>query len=117
MSPKLVKDINLLKIYLNSLYFWLPEEVNAEMSAQLLFNLGVILVLAGFLVAFVGVILMFLAATKGKRRVKGGGAVIIGPFPIVFGTDRESLKILLLLSITAIVLMLILTVISYVILK
>jgi uncharacterized protein (TIGR00304 family) len=86
-----------------------------QMSDQLLFNLGVILVFTGFLIAFVAVILMFLTAKKGK--VKGGGAVIIGPFPIVFGTDRESLKILLLLSIAIIVLMLIVTVIFHFVLK
>jgi len=87
------------------------------MNDQLLFNLGVILVFAGFLIAFVAVILMFFTTTKGKRKVKGGGAVIIGPFPIVFGTDRESIKVLLLLSIALIVLMLIITVIFHYVLK
>jgi uncharacterized protein (TIGR00304 family) len=87
------------------------------MSDQLLFNLGVILVFAGFLIAFVAVILMFFTTTMGKGKVKGGGAVIIGPFPIVFGTDRESLKILLLLSIALVVLMLIVTVIFHFVLK
>jgi len=85
------------------------------MSDQLLFSLGVILVFAGFLIAFVAVILMFFTTTRGK--VKGGGAVIIGPFPIVFGTDRESIKILLLLSMALIVLMIIGTVIFHYVLK
>ena len=87
------------------------------MPDQLLFSLGVILVFAGFLIAFVAVILMFFTATRGKEKVEGGGAVIIGPFPIVFGTDRESIKILLLLSIALIVLVLIVTVIFHFILK
>ncbi len=87
------------------------------MSDQLLLSLGVILVFAGFLIAFVAVILMFFTTTRGKGKVKGGGAVVIGPFPIVFGTDRESLKILLLLSIAIIVLMLIVTVIFHFVLK
>ena len=87
------------------------------MSDQSLLSLGVILVFAGFLIAFVAVILMFFTTTRGKGKVKGGGAVIIGPFPIIFGTDRESLKILLLLSIALIVLMLIVTVIFHFILK
>ena len=87
------------------------------MSDQLLFNLGGILVFAGFLIAFVAVILMFFTTTRGKGKVKGGGAVVIGPFPIVFGTDRESLKILLLLSIALIVLMLIITVIFHFVLE
>jgi uncharacterized protein (TIGR00304 family) len=87
------------------------------MSDQLLLSLGVILVFAGFLIAFVAVILMFFTTARGKGKVKGGGAVVIGPFPIVFGTDRESLKILLLLSIAIIVLMLIVTVIFHFVLK
>jgi len=87
------------------------------MSDQLLLSLGVILVFVGFLIAFVAVILMFFTTTRGKGKVKGGGAVVIGPFPIVFGTDRESLKILLLLSIAIIVLMLIVTVIFHFVLK
>ena len=87
------------------------------MSDQLLLSLGVILVFAGFLIAFVAVIFMFFTTTRGKGKVKGGGAVVIGLFPIVFGTDRESLKILLLLSIAIIVLMLIVTVIFHFVLK
>jgi len=87
------------------------------MSDQLFFNLGVILVFAGFLVAFVAVILMFFTTARGKGKFEGGGAVIIGPFPIVFGTDRESLKILLLLSMTLIVIVLVVTVIFHFVLK
>jgi len=82
-----------------------------------LFNLGAILVFAGFTIAFVAVILLFFTTTRGKGKVKGGGAVIIGPFPIVFGTDRESVKILLLLSTTLIVLILITMVIFHYTLK
>jgi len=87
------------------------------MSDQLLFNIGTILIFAGFIIAFVAVILMFFTTARGKGKVKGGGAVIVGPFPIVFGTDRESIKILLLLSIALIILMLISTVIFHFILK
>ena len=87
------------------------------MSDQLLFDLGAILVFAGFLIAFVAVILLFFTVTRGKGKFEGGGAVIIGPFPIVFGTDRESLKILLLLSMTLIVIVLVVTVIFHFVLK
>ena len=87
------------------------------MSGQLLFNLGVILVFAGFIIAFFAVILLFLTTTRGKGKIKGGGAVIIGPFPIVFGTDKESVKILLLLSMALIILILVTMVIFHYTLK
>lgn len=68
------------------------------MSDQLLFSLGILLVFAGIVIALVAVILMFFVTMKGKGKTKGGGVVIIGPLPIVFGTDRESIKTLLLFS-------------------
>lgn len=87
------------------------------MIDQLLFNIGVVLVLAGFIIVFAAVILLFFTTMRGKGKVRGGGAVIIGPFPIVFGTDRESVKMLLLLSIALIVFVLIATVIYHYALK
>jgi len=72
-----------------------------------LFNLGLLLVLAGFAVTFIAILLLFFSALKGGGKIRGGGAVIIGPFPIVFGTDKESVKILLILSIILITLLLI----------
>lgn len=86
------------------------------MSEQL-WNMGVILVLAGFFVMFIATVLLFFTAFKGRAGVKGGGAVIIGPFPIIFGTDKESVKILLLLSIILIALLLVFTIFSYFVLR
>jgi len=75
------------------------------MSEQL-WNIGIILILAGFFVTFIAAILLFFTAFK-EGKVKGGGAIIIGPFPIIFGTDKESVKILLLLSIILVALLLV----------
>jgi len=81
------------------------------MADQLLWSLGVTLILLGFAVSFIAVLLLVLSGVKGgKGRVKGGGAVIIGPIPIIFGTDKESVKFILVLSIILVVLLLILTV-------
>jgi len=82
------------------------------MSGQLLFDVGVILVFAGFIIAFVAVLLLFLGIMRGEGKVKGGGAVIIGPFPIVFGTDRKSIKILLMLS-TALIILIFITMVIF----
>jgi len=79
----------------------------------LLFSIGFILLFAGIVIAFVAVILLVITAMKGKGRLRGGGAVIIGPFPIIFGTDKESVKVLLLLSIALITLILVVMAFSY----
>ena len=78
------------------------------MADQLLWNFGVALVLLGFALAFIAMIwLVFSGARNGRTKIKGGGAVIIGPIPIVFGTDKESVKVILVLSIVLVVLLLI----------
>lgn len=77
------------------------------MSAQLLFYLGLALIFVGFGIVFVAALLLFFASTKNRGKIKGGGAIIIGPFPIVFGTDKESVKLLLVLSLVLITFLLV----------
>jgi len=79
------------------------------MSDQLLWSIGLTLVFVGFAIAFIAVVLLFLRGFKGKEKVKGGGVVIIGPIPIIFGTDKESVKFILVLSVILIALLLVLT--------
>jgi len=76
-------------------------------TEQLVFNVGIVLIFVGIIVSFIAVILMTFAGKKRKGKFRGGGAVIIGPFPIIFGTDKESVKALLLLSIILVVVLLI----------
>ena len=83
------------------------------MNGQLLYTVGFVLILAGFITIFVAALLLFFKAFRGKGSVRGGGVVMIGPFPIVFGTDKESVKMLLLLSIALIAFVLILAVFSH----
>ncbi len=63
-----------------------------------LYSLGLIMILVGIIVVIVAFILLFISSVKGGE-ARGGGALIIGPLPIVFGTDKESVKAMLWLSI------------------
>jgi len=87
------------------------------MDAEMLFGLGIALIFAGILITLIAVVLLFVSSVRGKGEVKGGGAIIIGPFPIVFGTDKESIKTVLWLSITLSILLAIVTVIFYLVSK
>ncbi len=79
------------------------------MSWQSFFYTGIALVLVGLVIIFFATLLLFFASVKSRGEIKGGGAVIIGPFPIVFGSDKESVKLLLVLSIVIIALLLFVT--------
>jgi len=70
------------------------------------------LLLIGFILVFIGTLIVFLGLMgHGKGRVEGGGVVIIGPIPIVFGTSQKISIALLILAIVLTILVLIMYVI------
>lgn len=74
-----------------------------------------ILVSTGILITVVAVVLLLISSVRasGKGKVKGGGVIIVSPFPIVFGTDKESIRTILLLSLALTALLVIIFVIFY----
>jgi len=80
---------------------------------QILSNIAVSLILLGFAISFIAMLWLVLSSVRsGKGEVREGGAVIIGPIPIIFGTDKETVKMLLVLSILLVILLLFLTLFS-----
>jgi uncharacterized protein (TIGR00304 family) len=88
------------------------------MDVGTLYGLGIFLVFIGIIIVTLAAFLLLLISNvKGKGKVKGGGAIIIGPFPIIFGTDKESVKTILSLSLSLTILLVIVTVIFHFMLK
>jgi uncharacterized protein (TIGR00304 family) len=86
----------------------------------LLYLVGVVLVVVGVLVI---VLSLFHRSDSGEKNadhrghVKGGGVVIIGPVPIVFGSDKKTVKSLLVLSIVLTILVLTATIVWYLLMR
>jgi uncharacterized protein (TIGR00304 family) len=61
------------------------------------------LVQAGFLLVLVGFVVlaasMLRSAKNGGGQVKGGGVVMIGPIPIIFGSDAKWASVAIALAI------------------
>jgi uncharacterized protein (TIGR00304 family) len=74
-----------------------------------IFTIGLLLVLVGFAVGILALVIAILRSARGTGKAKGGGLVMIGPVPIIFGADRESTKILMLLGIVLMVLFVVLS--------
>jgi uncharacterized protein (TIGR00304 family) len=85
-------------------------------DAGALYALGIALVFVGVLIIIVAVILLSVSGAK-KGKVKGGGAIIVGPVPIIFGTDEKSLKTVLLLSLALTVMLVVAMIVYYLLLK
>jgi len=67
--------------------------------------LGIGLILAGFCILFIGT-LMNIISGDGKDssgNFKGGGVIMLGPIPIGFGTDKETMLLAIILSIVLMV--------------
>jgi uncharacterized protein (TIGR00304 family) len=82
-------------------------------NAETLCTLGIALIIAGMTIMVIAVLSLFFSGTKREGKVKGGGVIIVGPFPIVFGTDKKTVKTLLLLSLALTILLIILMIIFY----
>ncbi len=65
-----------------------------ELPEILLFS-GLVLIVGG-----ISLLLAALFSQGGNRKLEGGGVLIIGPIPIVFGTSQKVSVILLILAIT-----------------
>ncbi len=78
------------------------------MKGEVVVTAGIIIILIGILFIFVGsMISIFTEAKEGKSEVKTGGVIMIGPIPIIFGSDRG-------MAIIGVVLAIILMIIAYI---
>jgi len=80
--------------------------VEDKMRGEVLITAGVILIVAGILLTFIGGAITAGSQSKEKGEVKAAGVVMIGPIPIIFGSDRG-------MAITGVVLALILMIVAY----
>jgi uncharacterized protein (TIGR00304 family) len=80
--------------------------------AEILSLAGIVLIFVGLAIVVISILLKSVRSS-GKANVRGGGAVIIGPVPIVFGTDKKMVRSMLILAIVLTLLVLTVTVVNY----
>lgn len=79
------------------------------MPDNFLFSIGLLLVIAGFMMGILAFIIAVARSIRGGGKMRGGGVIMIGPVPIMFGTDKESTRMLVLLGIVLMVVFIVLT--------
>jgi uncharacterized protein (TIGR00304 family) len=77
--------------------------MDAEADMVDLVTVGVVLLLVGFGIVMAA---MFRSGS-GDAKVKGGGVVLIGPIPLVFGSDAKWAAVAIVLAIVLVVLSLV----------
>ncbi len=81
-------------------------------------ELANLLYLAGFVLILVGIIILAMNTfihKKGTRKGEIGGVILIGPFPIIFGTSSRMMKIMLIIAVAFIAIILLTTFLPYLI--
>jgi uncharacterized protein (TIGR00304 family) len=81
-------------------------------DAAVFYSIGAALIAVGIIIIIVAVIL---ASTRGagSGRMKGAGVIMIGPVPIIFGTDKKSVKSVLVLALALTIAVIIAMVVFY----
>lgn len=85
-------------------------------DSTILYTLGLVLVFVGVTVIIITLVLLVVSGAR-KGKIKGGGAILIGPIPIIFGTDKKSLKTVLLLSLALTVMLVVAMILYYLFLR
>ena len=67
-------------------------------------TLGMTFIILGFIITFVAIFIIFIKGISLRGKVRGGGLIMIGPIPIIFGTDKGTIKILLVLALALMIL-------------
>ena len=86
------------------------------MDLEVFYAIGIALVAVGIIIIAAAIILL---GTRGggKGKVKGAGVIMIGPIPIIFGTDKKSVKAVLALALALTVALIIAMIIYYFLLR
>jgi len=82
------------------------------LDIEVFYALGIVLVIIGMIVIVAAIVFAF----KGKSNrgnMRGAGIIMIGPIPIIFGTDKKSVKTILALALVLTMVALIIIVINY----
>jgi uncharacterized protein (TIGR00304 family) len=83
-----------------------------RLDIAIFYVFGIALIVVGILVIAAATILSYRGSIK-KNKVHGAGVIMIGPIPIIFGTDKKSVKAVLTLALALTIIVLIVIVLHY----
>jgi uncharacterized protein (TIGR00304 family) len=83
-----------------------------RLDLSVFYALGIALIVVGIFVIVATIILASRGDAK-KDKVHGAGVIMIGPIPIIFGTDKKSVKTILALALALTIVVLIIIALNY----
>jgi uncharacterized protein (TIGR00304 family) len=80
---------------------------------EILYALGIALIAVGIIVIVAVIIFASIRGGKKSGSVRGAGVVMVGPIPIIFGSDKKAVKVVLVLSVALTIIALIIFLLNY----
>jgi uncharacterized protein (TIGR00304 family) len=81
-------------------------------NLEVLYALGIALIAVGIIV-IVAVIIFSVRGDKKSSAVRGASVVMVGPIPIIFGTDKKAVKSVLAFAVAFTVIAIIIFLLNY----
>jgi uncharacterized protein (TIGR00304 family) len=76
-------------------------------------EIGFVLIVCGFILAIAAMFLLAFRSRGSSGKTRSAGVLLIGPIPIIFGSDKDSVKGIMILAIVLILIVLIIMLIPY----
>lgn len=76
------------------------------MDLSVIYFIGVALIIAGIITIIIAIIATSARGDRkreGESSVKAAGVIMIGPIPIIFGTDKKSVKAVIALALALVI--------------
>lgn len=86
------------------------------MDLEFFIALGTVLVVVGLIVIILAIVLAS-SRRSGESKTKAAGVIMIGPIPIIFGTDKKSVKSVVMLALALTIALIIAMVLYYLFLR
>jgi uncharacterized protein (TIGR00304 family) len=80
---------------------------------EVLYALGIALIVVGVII--IAAVIIFASIRGGKKggSVRGAGLIMVGPIPIIFGTDKKAVKSVLAFAVALTIIALIIFLLNY----
>ncbi len=83
------------------------------MDLEVLYALGIALIVVGVIIITAVIIFASTKGSNGNNSVRGAGVIMVGPIPIIFGTDKKAVKSVLMLAVALTIIVLIIFLLNY----
>lgn len=90
-----------------------------QVDLSVFYAVSTTLIVTGIVIIVIAIIVISNHSThkeskeQEKRRVKAAGVIMIGPIPIIFGTDKKSVKTILVLALALVIALIIAMLVYY----